>query len=85
MIESIRFHKVGDKIVHEMYGFPKDVNIYIELIVFFGGGGAPIILKNRPRCYMFSFRFATVGMPGTVQNMGMERPEGLCRLNNILS
>ena len=38
MIESTRFHKVGDKKVNEIEGFPKKVNIYIELIDFWGFG-----------------------------------------------
>ena len=53
MIESIRFHKVGDEKVDEIEGFPKKVNIYIELIDFFWGGGRvgpPTILKNRHWC-----------------------------------
>ena len=34
VIELIRFHGVGDKKVNEIEGFPKKVNIYIELIDF---------------------------------------------------
>ena len=48
VIESIRFHKVGDKKVNKIEGFPKKVNIYIELIDF-PVFGPPIILRNRQR------------------------------------
>ena len=36
VIESIRFHKVGVEKVKEIECFPKKVDIYIELIDFWG-------------------------------------------------